>query len=96
MDDQNRNLILATALSFLVILGWFLLFPPPPPEQVAPPDGADRRRCGRRAIAAAPGGVGTGALPDLSSGPIASRDEVLARTDRVPMRTRAAARARSR
>ncbi len=29
MDDQNRNLILATALSFLVILGWYLLFPPP-------------------------------------------------------------------
>jgi len=31
MDDQNKNLILATALSFLVILGWFLLFPPPEP-----------------------------------------------------------------
>ncbi|KAA9010627.1 membrane protein insertase YidC [Histidinibacterium aquaticum] len=29
MDDQNKNLILATALSFLVILVWFLLFPPP-------------------------------------------------------------------
>lgn len=29
MDDQNKNLILATALSFGVILIWFLLFPPP-------------------------------------------------------------------
>ena len=29
MDDQNKNLILATALSFLVILVWFVLFPPP-------------------------------------------------------------------
>ena len=29
MDDQNKNLILATALSFLVILVWFALFPPP-------------------------------------------------------------------
>jgi YidC/Oxa1 family membrane protein insertase len=28
MDDQNKNLILATALSFLVILTWFWLFPP--------------------------------------------------------------------
>ncbi len=28
MDEQNRNLILATALSFLVILVWFILFPP--------------------------------------------------------------------
>ncbi|SLN67933.1 membrane protein insertase YidC [Roseisalinus antarcticus] len=37
MDEQNRNLILATALSFLVILVWFLLFPPP--EQPTGPDG---------------------------------------------------------
>ncbi len=32
MDDQNKNLILATALSFLVILGWFWMFPPPEPD----------------------------------------------------------------
>ncbi|ATI42902.1 membrane protein insertase YidC [Pacificitalea manganoxidans] len=30
MDDQNKNLILATALSFLVILGWTVFFAPPP------------------------------------------------------------------
>ncbi|NDR56944.1 membrane protein insertase YidC [Aliiruegeria sabulilitoris] len=34
MDDQNKNLILATALSFLVILVWFVVFPPE--EPVAP------------------------------------------------------------
>jgi len=28
MDDQNKNLILATVLSFLVILVWFVVFPP--------------------------------------------------------------------
>ena len=32
MDDQNKNLILATVLSFLVILGWVTFFPPPQPE----------------------------------------------------------------
>ena len=37
MDDQNKNLILATALSFIVILIWFVLFPPPEPE-TAPQD----------------------------------------------------------
>ena len=31
MDDQNKNLILATALSFIVILVWFVMFPPPEP-----------------------------------------------------------------
>ena len=36
MDDQNRNLILATALSFAVILVWFLLFPPPEPTEPGP------------------------------------------------------------
>ncbi len=28
MDDQNKNLLLATVLSFVVILVWFVLFPP--------------------------------------------------------------------
>ena len=36
MDDQNKNLILATALSFIVILVWFLLFPPPEAEPTDP------------------------------------------------------------
>jgi len=34
MDDQNKNLILATVLSFVVILIWFWLFPP---EETANP-----------------------------------------------------------
>jgi len=37
MDDQNKNLIIATALSFVVILVWFVLFPPPEPD--TPVDG---------------------------------------------------------
>ena len=48
MDDQSRNLILATALSFLVLLGWFVLgpilfpdaFPPPPRRPRRPPETA--------------------------------------------------------
>ena len=35
MDDQNKNLLLATGLSFLVILAWFFFFPPPEPAPVA-------------------------------------------------------------
>ena len=37
MDDQNKNLILATALSFLVILTWMLLFPPKTPPTTEDP-----------------------------------------------------------
>ncbi|WP_415183577.1 membrane protein insertase YidC [Phaeovulum sp.] len=37
MEDQNKNLILATVLSFLVILVWYTLFSPP---EVAPIDEA--------------------------------------------------------
>ena len=33
MDDQNKNLILASVLSFVVIIVWFVLFPPPEPLQ---------------------------------------------------------------
>ena len=40
MDEQNRNLILATALSFVVILVWFVLFPPPEPPATG--DGTTR------------------------------------------------------
>ncbi len=36
MDNQNKNLILATALSFLVVLGWFILFPPESPPTSNP------------------------------------------------------------
>ena len=32
MDDQNKNLFLATALSFVVILVWFWMFPPEEPQ----------------------------------------------------------------
>lgn len=41
MDDQNKNLILATVLSFIVILVWFVVFPPPEPlsEDLTPPAG---------------------------------------------------------
>ncbi|MCI2401110.1 membrane protein insertase YidC [Aliiroseovarius subalbicans] len=36
MDDQNKNLILATVLSFVVITAWMILFPPAEPQQIDP------------------------------------------------------------
>ncbi|MBL4767201.1 MAG: membrane protein insertase YidC [Rhodobacteraceae bacterium] len=34
MDDQNKNLILATVLSLIVIVVWLTVFPPPQPDPV--------------------------------------------------------------
>lgn len=36
MEDQNKNLILATVLSAIVIVVWFVLFPPPKPAATDP------------------------------------------------------------
>ncbi len=33
MDNQNKNLIFATVLSFLVLVGWMVLFPPAEPKK---------------------------------------------------------------
>jgi len=40
MDDNNKNLILATALSVLVLIGWFYFFPPPEPVVTEDPNAA--------------------------------------------------------
>ncbi len=88
MDDQNKNLIIATALSFLVILGWFILFPPP--ETTAPVDGTTTS-----APIAAPGGLTTPdvALPSGTTAPetmantAESRAQALEQAPRVPVET---------
>ena len=44
MDDQNKNLLLATGLSFAVMLAWFAISPPqgpPPPVAVTTPIAED-------------------------------------------------------
>jgi len=62
MDDQNKNLILATVLSVLVILVWFVISPPqqPPPVSDVPAQNA-------QPVTAAPVptvGTGTAAAPE--------------------------------
>ena len=61
MDDQNKNLILATALSFGVILIWFVLFPPPEPpleDANAPLVAATEAEAGGVTVAATPTAAG--------------------------------------
>ncbi|WP_298495936.1 membrane protein insertase YidC [uncultured Maritimibacter sp.] len=62
MDSQNKNLLIATVLSFIVITAWLILFPPADPEPVAPEEVAETL---------APGAVnedGTAAVPPAASG----------------------------
>jgi YidC/Oxa1 family membrane protein insertase len=86
MDEQNRNLILATALSFAVILVWFLLFPPEtPPQQVAPQAGVESVEDGGLVV---PSADGTTALaPALTATPAETRAAALAKTTRVAIET---------
>lgn len=63
MDDQNKNLILATVLSFLVILVWVTLFPPQQPAPDANAPAATSQAAAPAGDAAAPAAVGTAAAP---------------------------------
>jgi len=80
MDDQNKNLILATALSFAVILIWFVLFPPPeapvapetaPATITAQTDGGTAPISGAVATAAdsAPAASAAAASEDIANAP---------------------------
>ncbi len=80
MDDQNKNLILATVLSFLVILVWFVLFPPEEPavDPNAPAVVATTNEAVTPPAATATGDSATAAAPTPANAP-----RVAIETDRV-------------
>jgi len=57
MDNQNKNLVLATALSFLVILVWFWLFPPEVPQTPVDDTAAIQTTDATTSVATADGAV---------------------------------------
>ncbi|PWK55889.1 membrane protein insertase YidC [Roseicyclus mahoneyensis] len=85
MQDQNRNLILATALSFLVILVWFVLFPPPEPvtDPNATAPTAQAPAAGGTDIALLPPAAtdGTPALPEAEAATAAAPEAPRVRID---------------
>ena len=85
MDDQNKNLLIATALSFAVILVWFVLFPPP--EPTVDPDTAlpPVSETASPEIATTPNAApGTAAAPTETGTPeVADAPRVPIETDRV-------------
>lgn len=67
MDDQNKNLILATVLSFLVILVWYTVFAPPPaPVDLtqAPPAAGQTAAGSDPAASAGSADLGAATTPD--------------------------------
>ncbi|MBK0327592.1 membrane protein insertase YidC [Rhodobacteraceae bacterium F11138] len=83
MDNQNKNLILATALSFLVILVWFVLFPPPEPDPTPDTETAVQMSDDND-LAAAP------SVADMPAGGTVqteTREDALSEAPRVPIET---------
>ncbi len=60
MDDQNKNLILATVLSFVVLMGWFFLFPPQETPQTETPVAEQTADAADDGVAPAPPGLQEG------------------------------------
>ncbi|MEP2471151.1 MAG: membrane protein insertase YidC, partial [Paracoccaceae bacterium] len=87
MDDQNKNLILATVLSFLVILTWFILFPPPEAElPLETTETAQATNAGDPTIPAATAVDGTAPLNPTALAPstaIANAPRIAIETDRL-------------
>ncbi len=82
-DDNTKNLILASALSFLVVLGWFWFFPPEAPLLEAPVETAQTAQNGD-AENAVPSTAGDATVPlvDLPSA-AENRDDALAQSPRI-------------
>ncbi len=86
MDDQNRNLILAMALSMGVLLIWFALFPPPveDPNAIAQAP-AGTEQADTLAPSAVPGATGSATLTTgtVNAAEVAEAPRVAIETDRL-------------
>ncbi|MCO4823368.1 MAG: membrane protein insertase YidC [Amylibacter sp.] len=83
MDEQNKNLILATGLSMLVILAWFYFFPPEEPVQTA--ENTTSQSTG--GVPTAPSADGTIQAPSLDGTPADTREAALGKTERIQIKT---------
>ncbi len=80
MDEQNRNLLLATALSVVVMIVWFVIAPPPSQQDAVPAETTSQ--------AATPTAEpSTTAGTTQTSTPISAEATALADAPRVPIET---------
>jgi YidC/Oxa1 family membrane protein insertase len=83
-DNNNKNMILATLLSMLVMLGWLYFFPQ---EEYQPPV-VDQTVQGDTGVAAVPSASGdVAAAPAIATTIAETREVALAKTQRLPIKT---------
>ena len=88
MDEQNKNMILAVALSFLVILVWSVFFAPEPPIDQPRTNTTETGQAAGDVAAAPPGQSDeAAAAPSLDGTTLVSRDDALQRSERVEIKT---------
>ncbi|MGB7241763.1 MAG: membrane protein insertase YidC, partial [Sulfitobacter sp.] len=85
MDEQNKNLILATGLSFVVILIWFVFFPPP--EVETPVDQTVQTNADTATGAAVPAAPADGAAAPAMESASQTRTDALQNAPRVQIET---------
>ena len=85
MDEQNKNLLLATGLSFVVILIWFVLFPPPEPG--TPLDDTVQTAADGQTTATVPAAPAEGTEPAVIGTAPQSRADALEAAPRVQIET---------
>ncbi len=83
MDDQSKNMILAVALSFLVIVIWSMYFTPPVPDPALNPASVSSQVGVPPAPGVAPVATTATAVPELAAAPEETRDAAIAATERV-------------
>ena len=89
MDDQNKNLLLATVLSFAVIFVWFILFPPKDraPDPAVTTEQTDGTTAEITAVPTTDGEVIVSAAPALAPSAAETREAALAATPRATIKT---------
>jgi len=87
MDDQNKNLILATVLSAVVILVWMTFFPPVPPvspqQDTTAATTSGQTGAQEQAAATPTNGSHPKVAPSLETSPTETRQAALGKTNRV-------------
>jgi YidC/Oxa1 family membrane protein insertase len=81
MDDQNKNLILATVLSVIVLVGWLFIFPPEPPAQA--PVATTSELAGNTDVSAPSVAGDAASTPRIAVTPEETRDAALAKSERI-------------